>query len=45
MKALRRRQYARQGWKERVKGIVCKKWELCHIDMVLLKDADAGSLP
>lgn len=24
--------------------IICKKWELCHIDMVLLELADAGRL-
>lgn len=24
--------------------IICKRWELCHIDRVLLKLADAGSL-
>lgn len=30
--------------KREKKIIICKKWELCRIDMVLLKLADAGSL-
>lgn len=42
--ALRHCKYARQGWKEREKSLICKKWELCHIDLVLMKLSEGGSL-